>query len=53
MSREEAYRRFAKECLEMARSIKDERTRATLLQMAQVWARLAEEKADATSDEPD
>lgn len=53
MSREEAYRRFAKECLEMARSIKDERTRATLLQMAQVWARLAEEKPAAASEQPD
>jgi hypothetical protein len=51
MTRPDEYRRFAKECLEMARSAKDERTRATLLLMAQVWLRLAEEKVRRGTDE--
>jgi hypothetical protein len=38
----EEYRRFARECLEMAQSTEDEQTRAVLLHMAQVWLRLAE-----------
>ncbi len=42
----EDYRRFAKECLEIAQSTKDEKARATLLQMAQVWFRLAEGKSN-------
>jgi hypothetical protein len=45
------YRRFAKECLEMARSTKDEQTRAIFSQMAQVWFRLAEEKANTSTNE--
>jgi hypothetical protein len=36
------YRRFARECLEMAQNTEDEQTRAVLLHMAQVWLRLAE-----------
>jgi len=44
MTSPEEYRRFAKECLEIARCAKDQRTRATLHLMAQVWFRLAEEK---------
>jgi hypothetical protein len=50
MTSPEEYRRFAKE-LEMTRSAKDERTRATLLLMAQVWLRLAEEKVRSGIDE--
>jgi hypothetical protein len=37
--------------MEMARSFKDEGTRATLLLMAQVWLRLAEEKVSSSTDE--
>jgi hypothetical protein len=37
--------------LETARSAKDERGRATLLLMAQVWSRLAEEKVSSDADE--
>jgi len=51
MTSPEEYRRFAKECLEMARSAKDERTRATLHLMAQVWFRLAEEKVSSGTHE--
>ena len=40
----EQYRRFARACLELARKADDERTRASLLHMAQVWLRLAEER---------
>jgi hypothetical protein len=42
--RPEQYRRFAQECLELAASATDDRTRAILSQMAQVWFRLAAEK---------
>jgi hypothetical protein len=45
------YRRFAQECLEMARSAKDEQTRAILSMMAQVWFRLAGEKVSSGTDE--
>jgi hypothetical protein len=41
------YRYFARECLKMARLAADERSRSALIHMAQVWARLAEEKANA------
>jgi hypothetical protein len=51
MTNPEEYRRFAKECLEMARLTKNERTRAILSQMAQVWFRLAEEKAAGGTNE--
>jgi hypothetical protein len=49
MGRSVEYRRFAVRCLEIARATRDERTRAVMLQMAQVWSRLAEE-ADASPD---
>lgn len=45
MSRPEEYRRFAQECLEMANATESPQVRATLLQMAQVWLRLAQEHA--------
>lgn len=41
MGRSDEYRRYAAECLEMASAVHDPKTRATLLQMAQVWLRLA------------
>jgi hypothetical protein len=46
----EQYRRYALECLEIARSTHDERTQASLLQMAQVWLRLAQEAERAERD---
>jgi hypothetical protein len=51
MTSPEKYRHFAQECLEMARSAKDERTRAIFSLMAQVWFRLAEEKASSGSSD--
>ena len=41
MGRSERYRAFAHECLEMARTTRDPRARATLKHMAEVWFRLA------------
>jgi hypothetical protein len=41
MGRSDEYRRYAAECLEVASVIHDPTARATLLQMAQVWLRLA------------
>jgi hypothetical protein len=43
MGKSEKYRRFAQECVEMARTVESPQTRAVLLQMAQVWFRLAED----------
>jgi hypothetical protein len=42
MGRLDDYRRFAKECLDMANAVQDATSRASLLQMAQVWLRLAQ-----------
>jgi hypothetical protein len=41
MSRAEQYRRYARQCLEIAPTFQDEEARATLLALAQVWLRLA------------
>jgi hypothetical protein len=41
VDRSDQYRRFAQECLEMARTSESDQTRVILLQMAQVWFRLA------------
>lgn len=38
------YRRFAQECLEMSKTVHDERARAVLIHMAQVWLQLAEQE---------
>ena len=43
-SREAEYRRLARECLEMARTVTTENARAALIEMAQVWQRLADEQ---------
>ena len=43
MGRSQEYRQFAARCLEVARATADEQTRAVMLQMAQVWSRLADE----------
>jgi hypothetical protein len=42
----ERYRRLAHQCLEIARTIADQDARATLIEMAQVWQRLAEQQDD-------
>jgi hypothetical protein len=44
VSNSEQYRRFAQTCLEIARNAKDKRSRASLIHMAQVWFRLAQEQ---------
>jgi hypothetical protein len=46
VSKSEQYRRLAQACLEIARKAEDQRMRASLLHMAQVWFRLAEESVN-------
>jgi hypothetical protein len=53
MAGAEDYRRFAQECLEMARTAEDPQVRATLLHMAQVWFRLAEGRAGDAEENPE
>ena len=43
MSKADEYRRFARECLEIAETIEDPQSRAVMLHMAQVWFRWAED----------
>jgi hypothetical protein len=43
LSKSEQYRRFARECLEMADVATDRRAQTLLIHMAQVWLRLAQE----------
>jgi hypothetical protein len=50
-SKAEDYRRRARACLLMAGTIADDETRAALVEMAQVWTRLADE--DAAGAPPD
>ena len=51
MGKSDEYRRYARECLEMASAVHDPRARASLLQMAQVWFRLADRMpADAKNE---
>jgi hypothetical protein len=40
-SREEEYRHYARQCLEIAPTFQDEERRATLLDLARAWLRLA------------
>ena len=40
-SRAEEYRRYARQCLEIAPTFQDEEARATLLDQPQAWLRLA------------
>jgi hypothetical protein len=44
----ERYRRLARECLDVAYTFPDGVRRTVLVQMAQVWQRLADEQADPT-----
>ena len=41
MSKAEKYQRFAEACLEIASAAKDDKIKAALMHMAQVWLRLA------------
>ena len=43
MSKAERYRRFARECLDMANEATDHRVQALMIHMAQVWVRLAQQ----------
>ena len=43
------YRRLARECLEVAHTFTAGGRRTVLLQMAQVWQRLADEYADTSA----
>jgi uncharacterized protein YciW len=43
------YRRLARECLEVAHTFPSGERRTVLLQMAQVWQRLADEYADTSA----
>ena len=51
MGRVEEYRRYARECLGMANASQDPQARAILLQMAQVWLLLADERTLAQDSE--
>ena len=51
VGKSDEYRRYPRECLEMASAMKESRARASLLQMAQVWFRLADRMpADAKGE---
>jgi hypothetical protein len=50
VSKSDQYRRLARACLELARRAEDERARASLLHMAQVWFRLAEERVSEVDE---
>ena len=52
VGKSDEYRRYARECLEMASAISDPRARASLLQMAQVWFRLADRMPADAKDNP-
>ena len=50
-SRAEEYRRLAKQCSDVARTIRSPDGRAVLVQMAQTWQRLAEEQETAAQQQ--
>lgn len=52
MGRAEEYRWFAARCVEIARITTDDQTKAAMLQMAQVWSRLADEPNGTSEDAP-
>ena len=49
MGKADEYRRFAHECLEIAKTLNDAQSRAVMVQMAQVWFRWAEAAKDQES----
>jgi hypothetical protein len=52
MGRSGRYREFASRCLEIARATENAQTKAVMLQMAQVWSRLAEDTDALPDDDP-
>jgi hypothetical protein len=50
--RSDDYRRYAEECLRLGQSTDNQQTRATFLQMAQVWLRLAEQAEKSSNGAP-
>ena len=46
-SRTDEYRRRAQQCLTLTRRVKSKQERASLLEMARVWSRLADERRPA------
>jgi hypothetical protein len=53
MGRVREYRWFAAQCLEIARATADTQTKAAMLQMAQVWSRLAADIAASGRELPE
>lgn len=53
MGKSEVYRRFAVECLEMARTMDSEHDRAILIDMARLWSRLAEYAVQSAARQED
>jgi hypothetical protein len=54
MSKAEKYQRFAEACLEIASAARDDKIKAGLMHMAQVWLRLAVSKPkEVEKDEAD
>jgi hypothetical protein len=53
MARPEEYRRYARECLELASVSRVPRARAALRRMAQVWLRLAQEAENRARSQGD
>ena len=49
MSSTEDYRRYARECMELLCVVNDQKTKAILSHMAQVWLRLADQKNDPSA----
>jgi hypothetical protein len=53
MGRAQEYRRFAGRCLQIAQGTANSQTKAAMLQMAQVWSRLAGGIDPSGQDFPD
>jgi hypothetical protein len=51
VTKSEHYQLFARECLAIAQASEDERARALLTHMAQVWLRLAENTKHAADED--
>ncbi len=51
MKTADKYRRYAKECLELARTFREPQARGALLHMAQVWLRLANDLGRADKED--
>lgn len=53
MGKAEEYRQYAKECLELSAIVEGSTARGTLVQMAQVWLRLAQEIEEPSKTQGD